>query len=436
VAVAFVIVNVAIVVWLYAHDTDQLDDDLITIEAHRIVAAARRTAEGITLDPPLSSASPPGPGRRAFVVREAGGRIVAQHADRGIDIEAARSQTYLRTGTQREDRDGGFLVTGTRQATIGEQPLWITVAVAGEGFTPFLVAIENEVMQHVALPLLPLMGLLLLFNFVVVSRTLKPLSAAVRDADALDPTVITRRLGEPVSPWEVRALVMAVNGGLDRLERAIRALQEFAADVAHELRTPLSIMTLTVGRLPDTEEKRKLLEDTSGMTRLVSQMLDMAYASALEVEPGARADLAPIGRQVVSQLMPLAIERSRDIRFEDAGGAVIRGHPEAVARALRNVIENALMHTPQGKAVEVTSGPGSQYTIRDHGPGIPPAERGKVFDRFRRGDGCRGSGSGLGLGIVQAIVRAHGGGVEIDDAPGGGALARLVFGAEPGAAET
>jgi len=432
VATLFVAFNLVIVVWLYAHDTGQLDDDVITLEAGKIATAILHSADGRTSGQSLDIGPAPGAGsRRAFVVRTADGTIIARNADRGIDVEAAAPPPFPRTGTQRENRLDGFLLVGTRQAMIEGQSLWITVAIEGEGFTPFLGAIENEVVEHVLVPMVPLSVLLLLFNILVVRSTLKPLSAAVRDADALDPATITRRLGEPASPWEVRALVTAVNGGLDRLERAMRALQEFAADAAHELRTPLSIMTLTIGRLPDSEQKCKLQQDTAGMTRLVNQMLDMAYASALQIEPGAQADLTAIARRVAAQLTPLAIEHRREIRFRDAGGTVIRGHDEALARALRNVIENALAHTPAGTAVEVTSGPGPQWMVRDHGPGIPVADRARLFERFRQGDRRRGTGTGLGLGIVEEILRAHGGRVEIGDAPGRGATFRLMFAAQP-----
>jgi two-component system, OmpR family, sensor kinase len=422
-AVLFVIVNLMIVVWLYANEPDQLDQDLLTLEAQRIVDTLRRApAELDELRPPGGPDT-----RHAFIVYGPGGRVVARHAEGDLDPEAGSPPPYRQTGTLREMRGERFLLTGSRKVMVGADAYWIRLAVVGEGFRPFLPAVGNEIVQHVLIPLVPLTILLLLFNFLVVRRTLEPLNSAVRDADALDPAVITRRLGEPQSPWEVRALVRAVNRALDRLERAIRALQEFAGDAAHELRTPLSIMTLTAGRLPEGEEKRKLQQDTAGMARLVNQMLDMAYANALEIDEGARADLTAISERVISQLTPLAIERGREIRFENAGSVVIRGHSEAIARALRNVVENALVHTPAGSAVVVTSGPGAEYTVRDHGPGIRMADRARIFQRFRQAERRKSGGTGLGLGIVLAIVRAHGGRVEIEDAPGGGCMFRMVF---------
>src|SRR6185503_6540717 len=170
-AVLFVIVNLMIVVWLYANEPDQLDQDLLTLEAQRIIATLRRApAEVGELRPPG------GPGtRRAFIVYGPGGRVVARHAEGDLDPEAGPQQIYRQTGTQREMRGERFLLTGSRRVVVGAEAYWIRLAFVGEGFRPFLPAIGNEIVQHVLIPLVPLTILLLLFNFLVVRRTLEPL---------------------------------------------------------------------------------------------------------------------------------------------------------------------------------------------------------------------------------------------------------------------
>jgi signal transduction histidine kinase len=162
------------------------------------------------------------------------------------------------------------------------------------------------------------------------------------------------------------------------------------------------------------------------MRRLVDQMLDLSQATALEFDANARADLGAIAAGVASELTPLAVARGRSIVFFDNGAAVVPGHAEAIGRALRNLVENALSHTPSGTAVEVVAGPGAECSVRDHGPGIPSDRRGAVLERFRRVDKRRADGAGLGLAIASTIMQLHGGRIEIDDAPGG-ALVRLVF---------
>ena len=159
-------------------------------------------------------------------------------------------------------------------------------------------------------------------------------------------------------------------------------------------------------------------------------MLDLSYATALEINADTRADLRAIAAELATELTPLAVARGRSIIFRDAGAAVVPGHAEAIGRALRNLIENGLSHTPPGTAVEVVAGPGAECSVRDHGPGIPPDRRGLVLERFRRLDKSRAEGVGLGLAIASTIMQLHGGRIEIDDAPGGGALVRLVFAAK------
>ena len=107
--------------------------------------------------------------------------------------------------------------------------------------------------------------------------------------------------------------------------------------------------------------------------------------------------------------------------------STIAGHGEAISRAVRNLVENAMAHTPAGTSVEITAGPGAVIAVRDYGPGIPIEKRDKVLKRFWRGDRSRGPGSGLGLAIAGRIAEAHGGRIEIENADDGGAVIRLCF---------
>jgi signal transduction histidine kinase len=186
-------------------------------------------------------------------------------------------------------------------------------------------------------------------------------------------------------------------------------------------------MLLSIGKLPDSQEKSKLIADAQAMRRLVDQMLDLSYADSLEIGAHEHADLRAIAANVAAELTPLAVARRRSIIFRASGSTTVPGHAEAIGRALRNLVENALSHTPAGTAVEVVAGPGAQCSVRDYGPGIPADRRSAVLERFRRLDKSRAEGAGLGLAIASAIMQLHGGQIEIYDAPGGGALVRLVF---------
>ncbi len=221
-------------------------------------------------------------------------------------------------------------------------------------------------------------------------------------------------------------LVRAINRALDRLAQAIHALRRFTADAAHELRTPLAAMMLTIERLPQSPEHRQLAEDAESMKRLIAQMLDLARADALDEARDGRTDLQELASRVAADLAPLALEQGRSLRYHNAGSSIVQGRKELLERALRNVVENALAHSPSGGEVEVIVGPAPAVQVIDQGPGIPAELREKVFERFWR-DERRSRGAGLGLAIAKRIMGACGGSISIGDAPGGGALVTLEF---------
>ncbi|MBY0427752.1 MAG: sensor histidine kinase, partial [Alphaproteobacteria bacterium] len=286
----------------------------------------------------------------------------------------------------------------------------------------------SEVIDHVALPLIPLSGLLLIFSVLAVRRALQPLAKAIRQIDELDPRAIEQRLEIPNSPREVNHMVTAMNAALGRIESAILSLREFTADVAHELRTPLAIMTIEVERLSAGPGKVKLKHDLDGMTRIVSQMLDMAYANALIIPEQCMANLTQVASDVIALLTPLALKAQRGIVLHVESDVVeINGHAEAIGRALRNIIENALVHTPPHTCVEVTVKNNAQIVVRDYGAGIPDEQRGASLNRFWQGPRKKHQGAGLGLAIAMRIANAHNGTITIGAAQGCGAEVTLML---------
>jgi len=331
--------------------------------------------------------------------------------------------------TSFQETPAGVRIAGVAKIEDGRGDRWVGLVISAKSDAIFARAITSELLEHVVLPIAPLAALLLAFSLWQVRRLTRPLREAAAEADALDPTMLEGRLTEPKTPQEVRVLVEAMNRALARIEAGTRLVREFNANAAHELRTPLSIMRLAIDRLPPSEATDQLRGDVAGLTRIVTQMLDLAQADALVAGANGSVDLRALAEDLVAHMAPLAWAAKRDIQFVGKASILVEGHAEAIARALRNLIENALRHTPEGSLVTVTAGPGPRISVRDHGPGVEPENRQKVFERFWRADRERSDGAGLGLGIVRATMEAHGGEARVEDAAvGNGAVFVLDFG--------
>jgi two-component system OmpR family sensor kinase len=284
---------------------------------------------------------------------------------------------------QRFDRMGsGFLVA---------------IAIAADPDRLAWAALLHEVFDHVAEPMVPLALLLLTVNVHAVRRGLNPLARAAREAAALD----ARRGGMRLSigddlPREVHALVSAVNAALGRADEVLRFQREFTANVAHELRTPLAVLLLHLDEIGG-QAAAEAKSDIQAMARLVDQLLRVAQVEGMSAEAPAEVDLAEVARGVVQQLAPLALDRGRETEFQDDGAAVIQGHRDAIAGAVRNLVDNALRAAPKGSVVTVVAGPGPVIEVRDQGPGIDPALRRDLFSRFAQGDKRTRGSTGLVL---------------------------------------
>lgn len=196
--------------------------------------------------------------------------------------------------------------------------------------------------------------------------------------------------------------------------------RDFSVDVAHELRTPLSILRINVHALKDGGDVEELCEDIDRMTRTVEQLLIRARLDELTIGPLACADIQGLSTQVAAQMAPFALKEGRIIEVIGAEAPVmVHGDENSLELALRNLIENAVKYSARNSTVtiEVTDAP--LIRVIDRGWGIPIEQRDAVFARFARSD-RRSTGSGIGLSIVQRTVEAHDGSIEISDTPGGG----------------
>lgn len=268
----------------------------------------------------------------------------------------------------------------------------------------------------------PLFLLLITALIFTLRAGLRPLSAILRYAKVIGPGQIGIRLPVTGLPRELAGFVEAVNDAFDRLERGFRAQQDFLADAAHELRTPLAILGAHLDTLPNQAEAENLRADIERMTRLVEQLLLVARMEALSVRSDEITDLSDIALEIAQSMAPLAARQRRRLALLGGDSPVlVRGNRDALYQAVRNLVENALRFTAEDSEVEIIVDPQGKITIADRGPGIPEKDRDQLFQRFWQSDRRKGSGAGLGLTIARRIALAHRGTLSIADNPGGGA---------------
>ena len=204
----------------------------------------------------------------------------------------------------------------------------------------------------------------------------------------------------------------------------------FAADAAHELRTPLAVLRAHIESLDRNDTTIQLRDDVDQITRTVEQVLAKSRIEAIEVKPDETVDLAKLSQDLAAYIAPLVIKEGRTIEVIGAElPALINANAFAVEQALRNLVENAIKYSSRGTVITIeVLGEPEEYQLRviDRGRGVPEEARELIFERYHRAD-RRGAGSGLGLSIVRRVAEAHGGRVTVDDAPEGGAIFTLHF---------
>jgi two-component system OmpR family sensor kinase/two-component system sensor histidine kinase BaeS len=264
-----------------------------------------------------------------------------------------------------------------------------------------------------------------------ISRPLVQLTAATRALTAGDLDV---RVPER-APGEVGELASAFNTMAAEMARADQLRRNLTADVAHELRTPLSVIRgklegVLDGVYPATAEHlAPVLEETRLLTRLVEdlQLLALADAGQLPLEERP-ADVADLLRDAQVNFSPQAEDRGIALEVQvPADLPAVSIDPRRVAQVLGNLVTNALRHTPEGGRVTIAARAGAGeivVSVSDTGAGIPAEEQPYIFERFWRGEKSRsraGGGSGLGLAIARQLVELHGGAIHVESAPGQGA---------------
>jgi two-component system OmpR family sensor kinase len=283
----------------------------------------------------------------------------------------------------------------------------------------------------------------------LVRLGLRPLDRIGATAGAIAAGDLSHRVERAEPRTEIGRLGLALNAMLGRLEEAFaerraseERLRRFLADASHELRTPLSsirgyaeLFRIGAARKgPDVEKAMSRIEDEAArMGVLVEDLLALARLDEIRDAHREPVDLTDLAADAVDDARAVAPDREIELRGAGNGDVLVDGDPDQLRQVLANLVRNALVHTPEGTAIEVSvasAGSDATLAVRDHGPGLPTDDPSELFDRFWRADPGRGrgrAGAGLGLAIVAGIVHAHGGRAEAADADGGGARFTVVL---------
>jgi two-component system OmpR family sensor kinase len=278
--------------------------------------------------------------------------------------------------------------------------------------------------------------LALLAGLAVARRAMSPVQRLTRAAKEVARTRDAAvALPQPAADDEVADLsrtldemLRELNAARTELESMLLRQREFVADASHELRTPLTSILANLELLEaglrgeEAEVVQSALRSSRRMRGLVSDLLLLARADVPRERPRGLVEIADVIRAAAGEAAPLAA--AHDLVVEVPSGLLVDGWPDDLHRMVLNLIENALRHTPPGTTVRVCphlDGDEVSIVVEDEGPGLPEAIRNRAFERFVRGGGDGGRGSGLGLSIVDAVAASHGGRVRYEDRPGGGA---------------
>jgi signal transduction histidine kinase len=273
----------------------------------------------------------------------------------------------------------------------------------------------------------------LLAGYLVAVRTASPLRRVAATATKVDAGDLTPRLdADPAAPAELRTLAEAFNHMLDRLDHAFARQRQFVSDASHELRSPLTAIrgqleVLARQENPDATEVRRVealaMTEMRRVERLVEDLLALA-----RFDEGVAPTLAEV--EAASFLHDLAAAENPTTALGELAAGTLAVDPDLITQVVRNLLANAHRHAGRVSLSSEAAEDHLVVSVDDDGPGIPPAERERVFDRFHRSETSRdraSGGSGLGLGIARAIVSMHGGRIWVEDSDLGGARVRFVL---------
>ncbi len=420
----------------FARQAAERTQDNILEASASIIAEALRSEDGeVRLELPYSAFSMLGAiseDRVFYHVTQGGATLTGTPAISAGFVSPAPGQTRLNTTTYQDEPLRVAAIT--RVILAGANRVAVTVYVGQTRYGVSLIA--NDLSRTAALLSIAFFTVAVALSAVVARTSLHQINVIAEAVARRGPTDLRPLRQTP--PQELAPLLQSLNRLIDRLSRSLRQSEDFIAEAAHRIRTPLATVRaqaeVALHSVDDVTEKkrmRQIIRAVDESSRSAGQLLDhatVAYRS--ENIPDTAIDLAQIARAATAALQPTADMKDIDIHL-DANTAMVRGDDVLLESALRNVLDNAVKYSPPETSVTVrvrSDGASGEITVSDSGPGLDDEPFEKYTERFQRGKNAEGTvGSGLGLTIARDVVLAHQGRIELTNNEGNGTCVSFIL---------
>jgi two-component system, OmpR family, sensor histidine kinase QseC len=424
------VIQLLVVVATHYFDYDDLALDHIRREVGWLARGLAQTPNGLTFKLPDDMRHYADEYRQhyAFRVLDRGGAVIASGQPRVLQEvspwQPASGEAMPGFWFRKLDDQRQLHFAGGKQVRIGNTDVLIEMAVIDDpaGVHRWIVAYET--LQDVWLPILPFTLLIPFAALFSMSSALGFLTRAAHQADHVEAQSPLRHLEFAEIPSEAAPFALAINRLLARVSALMHSYRVFMGSAAHELRTPLAAMLIELEKIDDPRA-RALEKDVTGMAESVNRLLTLVRLQATEPPDLGDVDVGAVVWDTINSLREWAKAEQHEIDLNLQESGSVRGDPIAIREAVRNLVENAVRHTPAGTPIRVSVGAECTITVEDGGPGLPALSWDQLFEPFHKGR--RSQGAGLGLTIVRRAVDLHRGSIEVGRSPLGGAMFHMRF---------